>query len=154
MDKSKIFAGDCHMYIASRGATPDTEVAHATFPGTAWQEIGFMKRGEFKVSTVKDEIELHTGEMHEMGTVVKYETSAIETDEAKLTILEGFKNYRCDVIAKPVNASETRVFKIRGVNVSTMLEGAFTTKEPLAFRISGQAVGTKISDVVDQITLS
>jgi hypothetical protein len=154
MDKTKIFASDCHLYIASRGATPDTPVAHSTFPGTDWKEVGFMPRGAAKVSTEKDEIDLHTGEKHLTGVVLKFEGAGLETDATKLTALEAMINYRCDLILKPVNTSVTRVWKLLGMNIAVTLDGPFSGKAPLTLPISGQVSGAKVSDCFDEITLT
>jgi hypothetical protein len=154
MDKTKIFASDCHMYIASRGATPDTAVAHAAFPGTAWKEVGFMKQGSVKLSTDKFEIDLHTGEKQQLGVTLKLEADALETDAAKLTELEGMVNYRTDIILKPVNSTVTRVWKLLGFNMSVGLAGPMSMKDALTLPLSGQVNGAKVSDCFDEITLT
>ena len=154
MDKTKIFASDCHLYIASRGATPDTAVAHATFPGTAWIEVGFMKQGVLKLSTEKHELDLHTGEKKQLGVTLKLEGAGLETNAAKLTALEALVDYRCDIICKPVNTTVTRVWKMLGMNLSVGLEGPFSAKDALVLPISGQVNGAKVSDCFDEITLT
>jgi hypothetical protein len=153
MDKTKIFASDCHLYIASRGATPDTAVSHSTFPGTAWKEVGFMKQGQAKLSTEFHTMDLHTGEKHQLGVTLKFDTAALETDATNLTTLEGFIGYRCDLILKPTNGS-ARVWKLLGMNVAVGLEGPFSAKDALTLPISGQVTGATVGACYDEITLT
>jgi len=153
MDKTKIFAADCHLYLASRSTTPDTAVSHASFP-TGWTEVGFMKAGSAKLTPEKHEIDLHTGEKHLLGVTLKFEAAALETDAAKLTALEAMINYRVDLILKPVNTSVTRVWKLLGFNVAVLLEGVFSSKDALTLPISGQVTGARVSDCFDEITLA
>ena len=154
MDKTKIFACDCDVYIASRGATPGTAVAHDTFPGTAWKEVGYLKQGAAKLSFDKSEIDLHTGEKKQLGITLKFDAAALETDATKLTTLEAFIGTKNDIILKPVSSSETRVWKLLGMNVSIGMEGPLSSKDALTFPISGQVTGAKVSDCFDEITLT
>jgi hypothetical protein len=153
-DKTKIFAADSFIYIASRGATPDTAVAHDVFPGTTWKNIGYFKRGTAKVSTEVHEIDLNDGQKQQLGVTMKFEAAALESDATMMTTLEGMINNKCDIIIKPVSSSITRVVKLLGFNVSVGLEGPFVGNEPLTVPVKGQSVGSKVTDVYDDITLS
>ena len=109
-DKTKIFAADSFVYIASRGATPETPVPHATFPGTEWKNVGYFKRGTAKVSTEIHETDLNDGQKHQLGVTIKFECAGLESDATMMTTLEALINNKCDIIVKPVSASITRVF--------------------------------------------
>lgn len=150
LDKTKIFGAAADLYIAAR-SSPDTEVLHSTFPGTAWKDCGYLKAKTLKVSTDLHEVDLHTGEKQQLGATVKYEAEGLECDATKFTQLESFLNTRCDVIIKA--RGSTRHWKLLGVNVSHKLAGTFAADEVLTVPISGQVTGAKVGDCFDEITL-
>jgi hypothetical protein len=152
-DKTKIYSTDCWVYIAKRTA-PGTEVSHATFPGTDWKDVGYFKGGTAKLSTDKHEIDLNDGGKQLLGKTLKFECAALQTDEAQRTLLEAFEGEVCDIILKPVRASITRITKLLAFSISVGLEGVLSSKDTLALPLSGEATGPKLSDLVDDITLS
>jgi len=151
IDKTKIFAKACHVYVAGR-TDASTPVAHTA--GTDWSDVGTLKADSIKLSTDKHEIALHDGEMQLLGVTLKFEAEGLETDSAKLTILEGMLNKKCDIILRPIIASDTACIKLLGMNVSVGLSGAFSAKDAIITAISGQAMGKKPSDVYTEATVS
>ena len=151
LDKTKIFGATADLYIAVRTA-PDTPVDHATFPGTAWKDCGYLKAKSAKLDTEIHEIDLHNGEKLQLGVTLKLEAEGLECDATKFTQLETFLNARCDMILKA--RGSTRHWKLLGMNVSHGFKGVFAADDALSVPIKGQVMGAKVSDCFDEITLT
>jgi hypothetical protein len=151
LDKTKIFGAAADLFIAVR-TEPDTPVAHATFPGTAWKDCGYLKAKTAKIDSENHEIDLHTGEKHQLGVTLKFEAEGLECDSTKFTQLESFLNARCDVILKARGSA--RHWKLLGMNISHGFKGVFAADDVLSIPIKGQVMGSKVGDCFDEITIT
>ncbi|MDI6804905.1 MAG: hypothetical protein QME58_13885 [Bacteroidota bacterium] len=144
IDKSKIFAKACHVYVAAR-TDPNTPVPHIA--GTDWTDIGSLKMGSAKISTELHEIQIHTGEKVLTGVTLKFDAEGMETDAAKLTILETLLNKVCDVILRPKVTADTAAIKLLGLNISYGLEGPYSGTDAIVCKLAGSVMASKPSDV-------
>lgn len=151
IDKTKIFAKACHVYVAAR-TDPNTPVPHVA--GTDWTDVGSLKSGSAKISTELHEIQIHTGEKVLTGVTIKFEADGMETDSAKLTLLETMINKTCDIILRSKVTADTAAIKLLGFNVSPGLEGPFSGTDALTVKLSGSAMGAKPSDLFMNTTVS
>jgi hypothetical protein len=151
IDKTKIFAGSVHVYVAGR-TVDTTAVDHAA--STGWIDIGTMKAETTKISTDLHTVDLHDGTVQQLGVTLKLETTALETDASKITALEALITKKVDVLLKPIVASNTDVHKILACNIAVKLDGTFSFKDAITIPVSFQTIGAKVSDVFTHTTLS
>lgn len=151
IDKTKIFAKACHVYVAAR-TDPNTPVVHTT--GADWSDVGSLKVGSAKISTELHEIQIHTGEKVLTGITMKFEADAMESDATKLTALELLINKVCDVILRPKVTSDQNAIKLLGLNLTPALDGPFSGTDAITVKLSGSVMAGKPSDVYLPTTIS
>jgi hypothetical protein len=151
LDKTKIFGAAADLYIAIRESA-DTPVSHVSFPGDDWYHCGYIKAKTAKLDSENHEIDLHTGEKHQLGVTLKFEAEGLQCDVGNIQFLENCLNSRCDVILKARGSS--RHWKLLGMNISHGFKGVFAADDVLSIPIKGQVMGPKVGDCFDEITIT
>lgn len=155
--KTNVFSDRCEIYIAARTndstavTIPTLAVVDAGGDAT-WKPVGTYKGGGAKLSVDANGYEDHAGGMNPLGSNVKLEVPAVETDTTKLTTLEGFTGKFVDVVMRKIGA--TKYYRFNKLSLMIGAEFPFDQKNPNNLKLELTGIAEKLSDVYSTGTLS
>jgi hypothetical protein len=156
-DRSKIKAAEYEIYLAKRTNTrtpvtlPLQSVITAGGDAT-WKPVGAYVAGGAKYKTKEFSAQLQGGQSQQFGVEGTFEVPAMETDETKLTALEGFINESVDVLCVEIGAFNYIRYNAMGLSVN--VDDALTVKDGNKFPLKGMNQAPKVSDLRDQGVLA
>lgn len=152
-DRSKIKAAEYEIFLAKRTDTrtpvtlPLQSVVTAGGDAT-WKPVGAYQAGGAKFKTKEFSGQLQDGQSQQFGVEGTFEVPAMETDETKLTALEGFINEAVDVLC--VETTNFNYIRYNRMGIVVNVEDALTVKDGNKFPLKGMNQGPKVSDLRDQ----
>jgi hypothetical protein len=151
--RSNIKAAEYEIFLAKRTDTRTPVVlplqAVITAGGDAtWKPIGAYQAGGAKFKTKDLSGQLQDGQSQQFGVEGTFEVPAMETDDAKLTALEGFINEAVDVLC--VETGTFNYIRYNRMGIVVNADDALTAKDGNKFPLKGMNLAQKVSDLRDQ----
>lgn len=156
-DKSKVISDRVEIYIAARtnDSTPVTLPLQAVVDAggdTTWKPAGTYEGGKMKLTGESHTVELHDGGLKHLGITAKLEVPLLETDAAKLAVIEGFYGSTVDILCRKLGAYTYHLFK--AMTLSSGADFPFDLKSPNKIPLMAQATVSKLSDIYATGTLA
>lgn len=155
--KTNVISDRVEILIAARtnDGTPVTvpTLVVADAGGDAvWKPVGTYSGGKLKVSTEEHSYEDQSGGTNQLGVTIKLEVPALETDSAKLVVLEGFIGKFNDVIFRVIGSAKFHRFN--KISFTFGADMPFDLKNPNSWKVNGQVISDKVSSAYTTGTLA
>jgi hypothetical protein len=143
-DKTKIIRESVDVFIAPKGT--DTATA------ASWTILGWCEAETIKLtSSGRNEIELHDNSKFKISNEFLFEALGLETDQAKITALEGFEDQDVDILLIK-RADRTAGYKLDGLTLIVEPDFVFSNKTPKKVKISATRTAQSLSDFLSEVT--
>jgi hypothetical protein len=142
--------------VRSSDATPVTlpalSVVNAGGDST-WKLLAPTREGSTKISGAQLNKEiLQDGSEQQLSTSTPWESEVLDSSGTMLATIESFLNASVDILFREVGKATCH--RIQKTNIACVPDFPLSAKKANVYKISGDRLAGKLSDVYDQVTLT